>query len=219
MSGENDHNQVSRQFVRRGLYAITDPTLIPDNQLVIMVEQAIQGGAKIIQYRDKRTSAPHYELASALQRLCQRYAVPLIINDDVELAALVGAGVHLGRDDGSLTKARQRLGANAIIGATCHHRLEWALEAVREGANYVAFGSFFPSPTKPNAMKAAISLLPQAKSLLPIPIVAIGGITPANGRQLVQAGADYLAVIHGVFGQTDVRAAAHAFAKLFDECG
>ena len=203
----------------RGLYAITDTELIPADRLLAVVEQALLGGVRLLQYRNKRDSRQQRRRqAAALNELCRAHAVPLLINDDVALAVEVGAaGVHLGKDDMEPAAARQRLGAGAIIGISCYNRLEPALAAARAGADYVAFGSFFPSPTKPEAVRAEPDLLRQAKALLSLPIVAIGGITPANGKALLEAGADYLAVISGVFGQPDSRAAAQSYARLFEE--
>lgn len=206
------------EFPLRGLYAITDPLLIPDQRLVATVEQAILGGARLIQYRDKSADAKRrLNQAQALNALCHSYQIPLIINDDIELAAAVGAaGVHLGKDDPALPSARAALGAAAIIGISCYNRLELALNAAEAGADYIAFGSFFPSPTKPDTVLADIKLLHEVKRVLKLPIVAIGGITPANGKALVAAGADCLAAISGVFGQADVRRAARSYSDLYD---
>lgn len=201
----------------RGLYAITDALLIPDDRLTIVVEQAILGGARMIQYRDKsHDTARRLAQARVLDELCQRHAVPLIINDDVALAAQIGAaGVHVGKDDPSFATARARLGGNAIIGVSCYDRLDLALEAARAGADYVAFGAFFPSPTKPTEIRASIALLRNARAALNLPIVAIGGITPDNAPLLLDAGADALAVVSGVFGQPDIQAAARRYTALF----
>jgi thiamine-phosphate pyrophosphorylase len=201
----------------RGLYAITDSHLIPSRHFVATVEEAIKGGARVIQYRDKSTNNnQRFQQAQALHYICQQYQVPLIINDDVALAQQVGAeGIHLGQTDAKLTTVRNMLGNGAIIGISCHNQLALAQEAVAKGATYVAFGRFFPSQTKPNAVAAHLDLLPQARQLLPCPIVAIGGITPDNGKQLIAAGADCLAVIQGVFGQTNISAAAQRYAQLF----
>jgi thiamine-phosphate pyrophosphorylase len=200
-----------------GLYAITDSQSAPAGTLPEQVAQAIAGGARLIQYRDKHHSATERKRAATLLvSLCAQQDVPLIINDDVELAREVGAaGVHLGRHDVSVSEARQRLGAGAIIGMSCYNRLENAVEAARAGASYIAFGRFFPSHSKPGAVAADISLLEQAHAQFDLPIVAIGGITPENGRQLVEAGANLLAVIHGVFGQTDIQAAARQYTRCF----
>jgi len=201
----------------RGLYAITDALLIPDDRLTEAVEQAILGGARLIQYRDKsHDDARRLTQARALNELCQHHEVPLIINDDVELAAQVGAaGVHVGKDDSAFAIARARLGGNALIGVSCYDRLDLALEAVRAGADYVAFGAFFPSPTKPTEIRASVALLRKARATLNVPIVAIGGITPDNAPLLLDVGADALAVVSGVFDQPDIQAAARRYANLF----
>ncbi len=201
----------------QGLYAITDALLIPDDRLLDAVEQALLGGARLIQYRDKSgDAARRLTQARMLNALCQRYQIPLIINDDVELAAEVGAaGVHLGKDDPALTTARARLGENALIGVSCYNRLDLALAAEQAGADHVAFGAIFPSPTKPTEIRASIALLREARAALRIPIVAIGGITPDNAPLLLDVGADALAVVSGVFGQPDIRAAAARYATLF----
>jgi thiamine-phosphate pyrophosphorylase len=201
-----------------GLYAITDAQLIADDRLLDTVEQALLGGARLIQYRDKSADAVRrLTQARLLNTLCQRYQVPLIINDDVELAAAVGAaGVHIGKDDPALTTARTRLGQNALIGVSCYNRLSLALEAEQAGADHVAFGAVFPSLTKPTEVRASITLLREARAALRIPIVAIGGITPDNAPLLLDVGVDALAVVSGVFGQPDIQAAAARYATLFD---
>jgi thiamine-phosphate pyrophosphorylase len=202
----------------RGLYAITDSKLLSPERMVEAVALAIQGGAVMIQYRDKGDDAMRRQWeASDLSNMCRPLGVPLIINDDVELAAQVMAkGVHLGKDDADVAAARARLGPNAIIGVSCYNDLDCAIAAERAGADYVAFGSFFPSPTKPGAVKAEAELIRQAKQRLSIPVVAIGGITADNGAALVEAGADLLAVITDVFGQADILAAAERISKLFE---
>ena len=205
--------------LNRGLYAITDSKLLSPERMVEAVALAIQGGAVMIQYRDKGDDPMRRQWEAAdLSNLCRPLGVPLIINDDVELAAQVMAkGVHLGKHDEDIAAARSQLGPNAIIGVSCYNDLECALAAEKAGADYVAFGSFYPSRTKPSAVKAEIELLRQAKQQLNSPVVAIGGITADNGAQLVEAGADMLAVITDVFGQADIRAAAEQFASLFTD--
>jgi thiamine-phosphate pyrophosphorylase len=203
----------------RGLYAITDSKLLSPERMVEAVALAIQGGAVMIQYRDKSDDPMRRQWeATDLSNMCRPLGVPLIINDDVELAAQVMAkGVHLGKHDADIASARARLGANAIIGVSCYNDLDCAIAAERAGADYVAFGSFFPSRTKPGAVKAEVELLRQAKQRLAIPVVAIGGINADNGAELVEAGADMLAVITELFGQADVLGAAEKFSRLFEE--
>ena len=200
-----------------GLYLITDSQLLA-GRLLPAVEQALIGGAKLIQYRDKSTdTSKRFHEAQQLKALCQRYNVPLIINDDLELAAQLGLGVHLGQQDGSIALARQRLGQDAIIGATCHNSLDFAKQAATQGASYLAFGAFYPSSTKPLAKLAELSTLTQAKQLFNLPIVAIGGITLDNARPLIDAGADYLAVISDIFAlpTANICQQAEAYLRLF----
>lgn len=203
----------------RGLYAITDTGLCPDDLLAERVEQALQGGCRLLQYRDKRPQrALRRSLAEGLARLCRRYGALLIINDDIELAGEVAAqGVHLGREDADPLRARTLLGEQAIIGVSCYNRFDLAQAAARAGADYIAFGRFFSSHTKPDAVQAHSDLLRRGKTTLGLPLVAIGGITPENGGPLIEAGADMLAVVQGVFGQPDIRAACRAFSELFEQ--
>jgi thiamine-phosphate pyrophosphorylase len=199
-----------------GLYAVT-PETADTARLLAQVEAALTGGAATVQYRDKSDDvARRHEQASELVALCHRYQVPLIVNDDLRLADLCGAdGVHLGRDDGSVAKARVILGPDKFIGASCYQSLELARAAQAEGADYIAFGSFYPSATKPQAERAEQTLLHTARSAIHVPIVAIGGITPANALALLDAGADSLAVLTALFDAPDIGATAHAFNQLF----
>jgi thiamine-phosphate pyrophosphorylase len=201
----------------RGLYLITPehPSSIPP--LVAQVKQAIAGGARIVQYREKgRDLAKRVREAGELLLVCRTGGVPLIINDDLALAEAIGAdGVHLGRDDADPREARTRLGPAAIVGVSCYNDLERAEWAQRVGADYVAFGRFYPSATKPLAVNASLELLRTARGELTLPLVAIGGITSENGGSLIAAGADMLAVVNGVFGQPDIHAAALDFNRLF----
>lgn len=201
----------------QGLYAVTDPELLPGEQLYTAVKAALIGGACLVQYRDKLAlPGQRLERAQRLQALCQQYRRPLLINDDIALALSVGAaGVHLGRGDGSLMEARQRLGPDAIIGATCHDSLTFAQQAKAQGASYIAFGSFFPSSIKPDAPAPALSLIQEAKRDIGLPVVAIGGITLDNAASVQSAGADLIAVITGLFAAPDVAQRAREFVKLF----
>lgn len=201
----------------RGLYAIADSHYLAPSAFVPAVTAALEGGARVIQLRAKQLDAPDRErLARDLVALCQERGVPFLINDDVALAAAVGAdGVHLGRDDADVASARRALGPQALIGISCYNDIERGRSAAHAGADYVAFGRFFPSHTKPQAVPAPLDLLRVARTELALPIVAIGGITPENGGSLIAAGADALAVIEGVFNQPDIRAAAARYARLF----
>lgn len=203
----------------RGLYAITDSQLLADGRLLPYVEAALKGGAKLLQYRDKsEDAARRLRQAEALRDLCLRHGAQLIINDDAELAARLGVGVHLGQSDGSLAAARALLGRDAIIGATCHAQLELAEQARQEGASYIAFGRFFDSQTKPGAPAATPELLEQARARFRLPIVAIGGVTLDSAPQLIARGASMVAVIHALFAAenaAEVERRAHAFSQLF----
>ena len=202
------------RFPAHGLYAITQTHNKSGDTIINEVEAAIRGGAVIVQYRDKNPTDA-LSLAIELAKICHKHKVPLIINDDVELAANAGAdGVHIGKEDGAIAHARKRLGSDAIIGVSCYNFVEQALEAQRQGATYVAFGRFFPSSSKPLAAPAKIETLQQAKLALKIPIVAIGGILPENGAELLTAGADLLAVIGGLFDSQPERS-ARAYQALF----
>ena len=199
-----------------GLYAVT-PERHPDlDRLVRETRLALEGGAAMVQFRDKSQDR-HWRLeaATALAQLCKHHGAPLIINDDAQIAAKSNAaGVHLGRDDAPLAGARELLGDGAIIGVSCYNDLSRAARAASEGADYLAFGSVFRSGSKPEAACCPLDTLRQAAGL-GLPVVAIGGITPDNGRAVVDAGADGLAVIGAVFEAPDIRAAAKAFSEIW----
>jgi len=212
--GRIESGRVSQQAIS-GLYAITPDE--PDTaELQRKVRLALLGGARILQYRNKAASAAlRMEQAIALRKLTGEFAVPLIINDDARLAQRVDAdGVHLGGEDGSVAAARAVLGGGKLIGVSCYNRVALAHEAVRQGADYVAFGSFFASAVKPDAVAASPELLRQARREMAVPLVAIGGISADNGAQLLEAGANALAVISAVFGATDIQRAARQFSVL-----
>ena len=209
-------NAASNRARIRGLYAITDPQLTPADRLLTCCEAALRGGARLLQYRDKQAgSAERRRHAESLRDLCRDHNATLLINDDVALAAAIGAtGVHIGQQDGAVSDARARLGAQALIGVSCHGSEALAQAAVTDGADYVAFGRFFVSHTKPQAAAAEIAVL---ATPLPVAKVAIGGITPDNAAPLINAGADALAVIHGLFAAPDIASRARAFQRLFTE--
>ncbi|MBO9482644.1 thiamine phosphate synthase [Salinisphaera sp. G21_0] len=203
-----------------GLYGITDSQLQPDDRILFeTVEQALMGGMKILQYRDKSLdSGKRLRQAGALKVLCHQYQAMLIINDDVELALDVEAdGVHLGQQDDSIADARARLGDYAIIGISCEGSLEKAKAAVEQGANYIALGKFFPSRTKPDAKNAELAILSQAREMFDLPIVAIGGITTDNASEVISAGADMVAVVNNLFAAQNIRDRARNFIALFND--
>ena len=200
-----------------GLYAITDESLMPETNFLDKAEQALLGGARLLQYRDKgNDKTKRLQQASALKQYCQHHGALLIINDDIDLALQVQAdGIHLGEDDAAIDEARHALGSKAIIGVSCYNQVELALQAEAAGADYVAFGAFFTSPTKPNARVATLELLQTAKQQLQIPVCAIGGITTGNASKLVEHGADMVAVISDLFSSDDIRTSASQIARLF----
>jgi len=202
----------------RGLYAIT-PEQRDTAELLRKVRLALQGGAKMLQYRNKSGSETVLlEQAAALRELTREFGATLIINDDALLAKRVDAdGVHLGGEDGSVATARAILGKQKIIGVSCYNRVNLAHEAVAQGADYVAFGAFFVSTVKPLAPVATLELLQQARREIAVPIVAIGGITLENGAILLQSGADALAVISALFSAEDIQLTARQFMNLNTE--
>ncbi|WP_153115897.1 thiamine phosphate synthase [Rhodocyclus tenuis] len=222
----------------RGLYAIT-PDGLPEATLLAQAEAALAGGAAVLQLRDKSSDAARrLRLAQALAALCRRHGALFIVNDDLALALAVGAdGVHLGADDGDPLAARQALPPGGIVGVSCYADFARARVAVAAGADYVAFGAVFASPTKPQAPRASLDLLARSRAELGVPACAIGGITLANAGEVIAAGADLLAVVSEVFSPASapassfasaptsaassatsaIRARAAAFQRLFEE--
>jgi thiamine-phosphate pyrophosphorylase len=182
-----------------------------------MVEASIVGGASVIQYRNKRANSKlRHDQSRLLLELCRSHQVPLIINDEVNLCLEIGAdGVHIGATDGDLQEARAQLGQDKILGASCYNSLTLASKAQGEGADYIAFGACFPSATKPEALRAELSLFSRGREVLHIPMVAIGGITLMNASFAIDAGADALAVIGALFESGDVEHTAREFSQLY----
>jgi thiamine-phosphate pyrophosphorylase len=203
----------------RGLYAITDPVLTPPSTLIAQVAAALRGGARIIQLRDKSNDfEQRLQLARRLRDLTREHGAILIINDDVEICLEAEAdGVHLGQDDMSLSMARAALGPDFIIGATCHGSLELAQQALEESADYLAFGRFFPSRTKPDAPPAALPEIADFIARCPVAAVAIGGITLNNAAPLLDAGFAMLAVVNDVFGHQDIEGQCRRYSQLFKD--
>lgn len=196
-----------------GLYGVTQDG---SSNLYQQVKQALQGGAQVIQYRDKQSdSDQRLQDAQRLKSLCDEYAAIFIVNDDIDLALQVDAdGVHVGKDDGDIVAIKQRLG-DKILGVSCYNSLTLAQKAEQLGADYVAFGRFFVSQTKPDAIQAEPNLIVEAKSRLRVPVVAIGGIKLNNAKQLIDAGVDAIAVVDGLFGEENIVKTAKEFSNLF----
>ena len=199
-----------------GLYVITDKKLIKRDSFVETIEMAIKGGARIVQLREKETPDDVVvNLGKAIINVTKRYGVPLIINDSPQLAKEIGAdGVHLGGEDASIEQSRTLLGSKAIIGVSCYNQIERGINAVRSGADYVAFGTPYNTPTKPDREPTSIEILNQAVKLINIPIFAIGGITKDNVKPILKTGVDGIAVITSVFGSSNPESAARELASL-----
>ncbi len=202
--------------IQNGVYAITDCVNLTNNDLLDKTEELLNVGVSLLQYRNKTLNKTNKkDLAKKIQSLCHQYNTPFIVNDDLALAKELEAdGIHLGQNDDDIHTVRKVIGSK-IIGISCYNNLNRAISAEKNGADYVAFGSFFPSTNKPDAVEAPIELLLQSKTRLAIPIVAIGGITPENGKQLVDAHADLLAVINGLYSATNTSQATKDFNNLF----
>lgn len=201
----------------RGVYAITDCDNLPTEKLLSVTEIILRGGITALQYRDKSGDPDKRKREAAeLRRLCSRHGCLFIINDDLELAVTAASdGVHLGREDHDCKSAREILGRRAIIGVSCYDSLETAQAAERIGADYVAFGSFFPSPSKRNTVTAEPDIIRRAKAEISLPVAAIGGITPANCRTLIEHGADMLAAISSIYQAEDPYATVKEFNRHF----
>lgn len=206
----------NRTKLLSGLYAITDPNLMGED-IMTKAGQAISGGINILQYRNKAASYTQQKKeAHQLASLCYEQDVLFIINDNVELALEVNAdGVHIGQQDGDIDAARKQLGAGKIIGVTCNNKIENAIIAQQQGADYVAFGRFFKSSTKPTAPQADVSMLEEIRASITLPVVAIGGVTHANASELLKYDIDMLAVIESLFGQKDIGQSARRFVDIF----
>ena len=211
-------NKTEAQSKLHGIYVITDQTLTPPDKIETYVHHAIQGGCSVVQYRDK-TSLPAQRLQQALKlnALCREHNILFIVNDDIELAKQSGAhGVHIGKNDTDLIYAREQLGQNSIIGVSCYNDIQRAIDAEKQGASYAAFGRFFTSQIKPEAIQANPEILTRAKQLINIPITAIGGIDHTNATSLIHAGADMLAVISSVFAQPNIKNATRELCDCFE---
>lgn len=206
-----------RKALKPGLYVITDGDNPDTGELIEKSRRIVAAGVTALQYRDKHSEYPlRLKRATALQSICKKHGTLFIINDDIQLAKTLGAdGVHIGRDDPDYYACRALLGDNAVIGVSCYNDLNAALDAEREGADYIAFGAFFATSSKQQTTPAPIALLTGAREKITIPIVAIGGITPENGGKLLSAGADILAVISGVYGASDPELAVKQYNQLF----
>ncbi len=205
------------KFEIKGLYAITDTANLSSEIMLTRTEEILRAGAKLLQYRNKQADEDsRLKEANQLLHLCRQYSVPLIINDDIALTVQTGAdGVHLGKTDSTIADARECLGNSVMIGCSCYNDLDRAQQASKSGADYIVFGAFFPSPTKPEAAHATPDIIQTAKQRFDLPVVAIGGITPENGQSLIEAGADMLAVISGLYASNDPFSTTKQYINMF----
>ena len=205
-------------FIIKGLYAIT-PDSADLNTLIQKTKSAIEGGAFMVQYRSKiQDRDVKMQQCAAILRLCREYEIPCIVNDDVEMCRVLEAdGVHLGEKDDNIAEVRHILGEDAIIGSSCYDQLDRAKSAQKEGASYVAFGAMFPTSTKPNAPRATLALLKEAKREIQIPIVAIGGITVNNAHDVIKTGIDAISVINSLYEAKSTKETAETFVKMFHQ--
>ena len=203
-------------FIIKGLYAIT-PDMADSNSLLQKTQLAIEGGAFMVQYRSKiQDRDVKMQQCAAILRLCREYKIPCIVNDDVDMCRVLEAdGVHLGKKDDNIAEVRRILGEDAIIGSSCYDQLNRAKLAQKEGASYVAFGAMFETSTKPNAPRATLELLREAKSQIQIPIVAIGGITMNNAHDVIETGIDAIAVINSLYESNSIKETAETFSHMF----
>lgn len=206
-------------FNLKGLYLITSSELIPEKSFLKTVESAIRGGASLLQFRDK--ISPEEKIIKSgleLHKLTKKYGIPLIINDNPLLAREIGAeGVHLGENDPDIESARKILGKESIIGITCYNKLENGLIAQEKGADYVAFGTPYSTPTKPGRKPTSIETLEEASKILDIPVFAIGGIFPVNAKEIIDTGVDGIAVITSVFGSDKPQEVVRQFVKILNQ--
>lgn len=206
----------SQPQIKKGLYVITDCERLAPDELLARTGRILQAGVAALQYRDKTQNESRKEIAAQLQEMCRQWNTLFIVNDNVELAKELQAdGVHIGRDDGDPRQARATLDQRAVLGLSCYNNLDQALEAQAGGVDYVAFGSVFPTTSKKNTVHASLDLIKVAKKRLDVPVAVIGGITPDNGKQLIDAGADLLAVISSVYQSSDPYEAVKRFNQLF----
>lgn len=201
----------------KGLYVITDEKLTPYDKILDMVQQALEGGAKFVQLRDKNNTDDFlFEYGLKLKQLCHQYGAYFIVNDRVELALKLDAdGVHVGEEDENIEKVMEMM-RGKIVGVSCYGSVERAKQMQQAGASYVAFGSFYFSPTKPKSKTVPKEIIPQAKRELSIPVCVIGGITVERAKELVELGADIVAVISDIWTADNIKNRCLEYKKLFD---
>ena len=187
------------------IYAISDDILMPENLALEYVREILEYGVKFFQFRSKK-AVKNEKLASEILNLCEKFGAKFIVNDDVKFAKKIGAkAVHLGKDDEGIKEAFEILGKDAYVGVSCYNDINLAINATKNGASYVAFGSVFTSPTKPNAPKCGLEIVKEAKQILNLPVCVIGGINETNIGSLSHAKPDLIAVISAIYKDGNIK--------------
>ena len=187
------------------IYAISDDILMPENLALEYVREILECGVKFFQFRSKK-AVKNEKLASEILNLCEKFGAKFIVNDDVKFAKKIGAkAVHLGKDDENIKEAFEILGKDAYVGVSCYNDINLAINAAKNGASYVAFGSVFTSPTKPNAPKCGLEVVKEAKQILNLPVCVIGGINETNIGSLSHTKPDLIAVISAIYKDGNIK--------------
>ena len=187
------------------IYAISDDILMPENLALEYVREILECGVKFFQFRSKK-AVKNEKLASEILNLCEKFGAKFIVNDDVKFAKKIGAkAVHLGKDDEGIKEAFEILGKDAYVGVSCYNDINLAINAAKNGASYVAFGSVFTSLTKPNAPKCGLEVVKEAKQILNLPICVIGGINETNIGSLSHAKPDLIAIISAIYKDGNIK--------------
>ena len=187
------------------IYAISDDILMPENLALEYAREILECGVNFFQFRSKK-AVKNERLASEILNLCEKFGAKFIVNDDIKFAKKIGAkAVHLGKDDENIKEAFEILGKDAYVGVSCYNDISLAINAAKNGASYVAFGSVFTSPTKPNAPKCGLEVVKEAKQILNLPVCVIGGINETNIGSLSHAKPDLIAVISAIYKDGNIK--------------
>lgn len=198
------------------IYAISDDVLMPENLALEYAREILECGVKFFQFRSKK-AVKNEKLASEILNLCEKFGAKFIVNDDVKFAKKIGAkAVHLGKDDENIKEAFEILGKDAYVGVSCYNDINLAINAAKNGASYVAFGSVFASPTKPNAPKCGLEVVKEAKQILNLPVCVIGGINETNIGSLSHAKPDLIAVISAIYKDGNIKENIKNLQKIIE---
>ena len=198
------------------IYAISDDVLMPENLALEYAREILECGVKFFQFRSKK-AVKNEKLASEILNLCEKFGAKFIVNDDVKFAKKIGAkAVHLGKDDEGIKEAFEILGKDAYVGVSCYNDINLAINAAKNGASYVAFGSVFASPTKPNAPKCDLEVVKEAKQILNLPVCVIGGINDTNIGLLSYANPDLIAIISAIYKNDNIEENIKNLQKIIE---